>query len=70
MRARGMIYIIFRCSVPMVLRKVSADGRSHHFEFIGECHVHGMMDGEALEGRQPMYPYSGKKSWVTTSKLK
>jgi len=29
-----------------------------------------MMDGEALEGGKPTYPYGGRKSWVTTFKLK
>jgi hypothetical protein len=65
-----MICIIFGCSVPVVLRKVSADGRNSHFEFIGECYVHGMMDGEALEGRVPSYPYGGKKPSFTSFKLK
>lgn len=69
-REGDLICIIFGCSVPVVLRKVSTGGGNSHFEFIGECYVHGMMDGEALEGRQPMYPYGGKKSWVTTFKLK
>jgi hypothetical protein len=69
-REGDMVCIIFGCSVPVVLRKVSAGGGGSHYEFIGECYVHGMMDGEALEGRQPMYPYGGKKSWVTTFKLK
>ena len=68
-KAGDMICIIFGCSVPVVLRKVSTGGASH-FEFIGECYVHGMMDGEALEGMKPSYPYGGKKSWVTTFKLK
>jgi len=69
-REGDMICIIFGCSVPVVLRKVSTGGGNSHFEFIGECYVHGMMDGEALEGRVPSYPYGGKKSWVTTFKLK
>ena len=69
-RAGDMFCLIFGCSIPVVLRKISASGGSPHFEFVGECYVHGMMDGEALEGRQPMYLYIGKKSWVTTFKLK
>jgi hypothetical protein len=69
-REGDMVCIIFGCSVPVVLRKVSTGGGNAHFEVIGECYVHGMMDGEALEGRKPMFPYGGKKSWVSTFKLK
>jgi hypothetical protein len=69
-REGDMVCIIFGCSVPVVLRKVSTGSGNAHFEVIGECYVHGMMDGEALEGKKPMYPYGGKKSWVTTFKLK
>jgi hypothetical protein len=69
-REGDMVCIIFGCSVPVVLRKVSTGGGNAHYEVIGECYVHGMMDGEALEGRKPMYPYGGKKSWVSTFKLK
>lgn len=69
-REGDMVCIIFGCSVPVVLRKVSTGGGNSHFEFISECYVHGMMDGEALEGRMPVYPYGGKKTLVTTFKLK
>ncbi|PMD12788.1 hypothetical protein NA56DRAFT_540752, partial [Hyaloscypha hepaticicola] len=47
-REGDMVCIIFGCSVPVVLRKVSTGGGNSHFEFISECYVHGMMDGEAL----------------------
>ena len=65
-----MICIIFGCSVPVVLRRVSTGVRDFHFEFIGECYVHGMMDGEALSGRLPNYPYMGRRSGVTAFKLR
>lgn len=70
-REGDLVCIIFGCSVPVVLRKVSTGGGHAHYEVIGECYVHGMMDGEALEGRKPMYPYGGRKNWVvSTFKLK
>jgi len=30
-------------------RKVDGGWRKYHYEFIGECYLHGMMDGEAIE---------------------
>lgn len=39
-----MIYILLGCSVPMVLRKVD-----DHFLLVGECYVHSLMDGEAMD---------------------
>ena len=38
------ICILFGGSVPFVLRD-TGDG---HFIFIGECYIHGIMDGEAI----------------------
>jgi len=40
------ICILYGCSVPVVLRRHS-DGQ--FWRFIGECYVHDMMDGEAVE---------------------
>ncbi|CZR65424.1 uncharacterized protein PAC_15324 [Phialocephala subalpina] len=51
-----MICILFGCSVPVVLRKVSTE----QYIFIGECYVHGMMDGESLPSKQSLvlkHPY-------------
>jgi hypothetical protein len=39
-----LVCILFGCSMPIVLRGV--DGG---FQVIGECYVHGLMDGEGLE---------------------
>ena len=39
--------ILFSCDVPVVLR-YHEDG---FWSFIGEAYVHGIMDGEALDGR-------------------
>jgi hypothetical protein len=44
--ARDLVCIIFGCSVPVVLRSTA---RSGEFKFVGECYVHGMMDGEAFD---------------------
>lgn len=39
------IYVLMGCSVPVILRKTERHGE---FEFVGECYLHGFMDGEAL----------------------
>ena len=33
--------------MPVVLRRVPSEGKEL-YNFIGECYVHGIMDGEAL----------------------
>jgi hypothetical protein len=45
-----LICIIFGCSVPVVLRKVVGDEMTgeRHYRLLGDCYVHGMMDGEAF----------------------
>jgi hypothetical protein len=43
-----IICIIYGCSVPVVLRK-HVLGEQISWSFIGECYIHGMMDGEAME---------------------
>lgn len=49
-----LICIIFGCSVPVVLRKVVSDEMTgeHHYQLMGDCYVHGMMDGEAFTIQQ------------------
>lgn len=52
-----MVCILFGCSVPVVLRKVANSGRC---TFVGECYIHGRMDGESLPPNKkliPEYPY-------------
>jgi hypothetical protein len=52
-----LIFIIFGCSVPVVLRKLPGKG-NERYNFIGECYVHGNMDGEALPlAKRPKWPY-------------
>ena len=42
-----IICVLFGCSVPVVLRD---SGNGYH-EFIGECYIHGIMDGEIVPRR-------------------
>jgi Heterokaryon incompatibility protein (HET) len=53
-----VVCVLHGCSVPVVLRKIDhneteADGNSHArralYELVGECYIHGMMDGEAFD---------------------
>ncbi|KAN0102657.1 Heterokaryon incompatibility protein (HET) domain containing protein [Hyaloscypha variabilis] len=43
------ICILFGCSVPVVLRKLPGN----RYKFVGECYVHGKMDGEAIPDVKP-----------------
>jgi hypothetical protein len=45
-----VICILFGASVPVVLRADSV-GDDSDFRLIGECYVHGIMDGEAMHSR-------------------
>ena len=39
-----LVCVLFGCSVPVVLRKRIGE----EYQFVGECYIHGLMDGEAL----------------------
>ena len=39
-----VVYILYGCSVPVILRPIGPE----YYNFVGECYVHGMMDGEAI----------------------
>lgn len=41
-----------------VLREVRMTD-DYCFEFVGECYVHGMMDGEVIPNNRPKFPYPG-----------
>ncbi|KAH7417920.1 heterokaryon incompatibility protein-domain-containing protein [Cadophora sp. MPI-SDFR-AT-0126] len=43
-RQGDLICVLYGCSVPVILRKVDK-----HYILVGECYVHGLMDGEALD---------------------
>ena len=49
-----LICIIFGRSVPVVLRKIVSDEMTgeHHYELVGDCYIHGMMNGEAFTMQQ------------------
>jgi hypothetical protein len=40
--------ILYGCSVPVVLRKLSGPNTSICWQLVGDAYVHGIMDGEAL----------------------
>jgi Heterokaryon incompatibility protein (HET) len=52
-----VICIFYQCSVPLLLRK---DTDVDYFRLVGECYVHGLMDGEALRFRK----------WPSTFKIR
>ena len=58
-RVGDMVCILFGCSVPVLLRQIT-QGKTPEFLFVGECYVHGMMDGEAVSkfgSKHPQHPY-------------
>jgi hypothetical protein len=42
------IYILYGCSVLIVLRKVASRDGMAYYMFIGECYVHDITDGKAF----------------------
>jgi hypothetical protein len=60
-KAGDLICIFYGCSVPVILREHVSAG--HYFQFIGECYVHGVMDGEALRQQ-------ANRDWHEEFKLK
>ena len=46
---KDLIAVLQGCSMPMVLRKVEAVFENTTYKVIGECYVHGIMNGEALK---------------------
>ncbi|OCK74390.1 hypothetical protein K432DRAFT_409900 [Lepidopterella palustris CBS 459.81] len=43
-----LVCILLGCSVPVILRHRSNSTLMSYYEVIGECYLHGMMDGEAI----------------------
>ncbi|KAI1661974.1 HET-domain-containing protein [Daldinia decipiens] len=43
------VFVVLGCNVPMLLRPTA----SGEYEVVGDCYVHGIMDGEALFGSIP-----------------
>ena len=49
-KKRDLICILYGCSVPVALRRiVDPVTDEEYFTFIGECYVHGIMDGESFD---------------------
>jgi len=48
--SEDIVCILWGCDVPVVLRKVKKDGEGMTYELVGECYIHDMMDGRAVEG--------------------
>jgi hypothetical protein len=46
-----VICILFGSNVPVILRPVNGagSGQNTHWAWVGECYVHGIMDGEAMK---------------------
>lgn len=44
-----IICILYGCSVPVVLRQVKTEEGVPYFQLVGECYVHGIMDGEIID---------------------
>lgn len=55
-REDDLVCVIYGCNVPVVLREESRQGATGTnrvvYRFIGECYVHGAMDGEATRIRE------------------
>jgi hypothetical protein len=52
-----IVCVFYGCSVPVLIRKIknrdkdrNKDKSKQEYQFIGECYLHGMMDGEAVSG--------------------
>jgi hypothetical protein len=48
-KEQDLICILFGCSVPVILRKHPQEA---YFTLVGECYIHGLMDGEAMKALQ------------------
>ncbi|TVY60686.1 hypothetical protein LSUE1_G008293, partial [Lachnellula suecica] len=48
-KTHDIICILYGCSVPVVLRPQKREDGGEFFELVGECYVHGVMDGGAAE---------------------
>lgn len=49
-KKRDLLCILYGCSVPVALRRmVDPVTDEEYFTFIGECYVHGIMDGESFD---------------------
>lgn len=49
LQAGDVVAVLRGGKVPFVLRKVSVDGGDERWVLVGECYVHGLMDGEGWD---------------------
>jgi hypothetical protein len=47
-KEKDLICVIYGLEVPFVLRRLNKPTTGNCFQLVGECYVHGIMDGEAL----------------------
>ncbi|KAF2804652.1 uncharacterized protein BDZ99DRAFT_149700 [Mytilinidion resinicola] len=58
-RSGDLVCIILDADVPFVLRKSAANGAGNaQFELVGECYVHGIMDGEFLRSNPEILEFT------------
>lgn len=51
------VYVLFGGGMPYILRPTAED---KEFQFVGDCYVHGIMDGEAVTMRRGQQPVPRK----------
>lgn len=72
-RSGDVVCILFGCSVPVILREMTKE-KDHHYQFIGEAFVQGVMEGEVFQVNLPVFPYDssvpGEESFMTTFLLR
>lgn len=44
-----VVAVLLGCSMPIVLRKVDSGQNGDRWKVVGECYLHGIMKGEAME---------------------
>ncbi|KAH8892930.1 HET-domain-containing protein, partial [Thozetella sp. PMI_491] len=47
-RKGDLICVLYGCSVPVILHKVSQEGDREAYELVGECYLDGFMSGQAM----------------------
>ena len=61
------VYVVAGGRVPLILRPLSGF-HPNTFELVGDCYVHGVMDGEAVTGSTQLSGNRGWKKAVVTAK--
>lgn len=58
-----VVVVLFGCSVPVILRQQRSAG-GKFWKFIGEVYIHGIIDGEAVEGKEFEPPYNDAETFT------